>query len=300
MTDAKLSRAGNLENMTLKKKNFRGMSHHPFVARRSGRCIAMLVFSSFIIHLSSLPAHAQLLSRGNLFGPGAPPAMAGVEFGFGNHTQQGTLDCNCGAIFNGGTGSGFVGSLLFELPIDYTWAVGIKAGVDFKNFTTNTTLPENVVVELPNGDTAPVTMNMNRIGNLKATYLSIAPYGQYQFFRMGPFVQAGPDVGILMASSLTQQRQLISTSTTIAGQTVNNLTFTNGTTEETVPQTSTGFNSVRIGLLLSAGYNIQVSDRSVLSPLISYDLPLTASGNTNGSEWKIGSLYGTVELKFRL
>jgi hypothetical protein len=52
--------------------------------------------------------------------------------------------------------------------------------------------------------------------------------------------------------------------------------------------------------LLSAGYNIQVSERSVFSPLITYDFPLTATGNTGGSSWKIGSLYATAELKFRL
>ena len=250
--------------------------------------------------LFTKPAEAQLLSRGNLFGPGAPPPMVGVEIGFGSHTQQGTLDCNCGAVFSGGTGTGVLGSILFELPLDYTWAVGIKGGIDFKNFKTTTSLPENVVVDLPSGDTAPVTMVMNRIGNLKTTYLDLTPYAQYQFFRMGPFLQAGLGVGFLMASSLTQDRQLTSTTAIVNGQTVNNLTFTNGTTQESVPQTSTGFNSLRLGLLLSAGYNIQVSDRSIFSPLITYDLPLTSSGSTGGSAWRIGSLYATAELKFRL
>lgn len=254
-----------------------------------------------ILAIIALPAaHAQILSRGNLFGPGAPPPMAGVEIGFGQHTQQGTLDCNCGALFNGGTGTGVLGSLLFELPLDYEWAIGIKTGVDFKNFKTTTNLAEDVIVELPNGDTAPVNMVMTRIGQLKATYFDVAPYGQYQFFRMGPFVQAGLDIGFLISESLTQNRQLITTSAVIAGQNVNNLTFTNGTLEEPVSQTSTGFNSLRFGLLLSAGYNIQVSERSVFSPLLTYDFPLTATGNTNGSAWRIGSLYATAELKFRL
>ncbi|HET6401597.1 MAG TPA: hypothetical protein VFH95_09380 [Candidatus Kapabacteria bacterium] len=245
-------------------------------------------------------AHAQILSRGNLFGPGAPPPMVGVEIGFGQHAQQGTLDCNCGALFTGGTGTGLLGSVLFELPVNYEWAIGIKGGIDFKNFKTTTDLPENVIVELPNGDTAPVNMVMTRLGQLKATYFDVAPYGQYQFFRMGPFVQAGLDIGFLVSESLTQNRELITTSATIGGQTVNNLTFTNGTLEEPVPQTSTGFNSLRFGLLLSAGYNIQLSERSVFSPLLTYDFPLTATGNTNGSAWKIGSLYATAEIKFRL
>ena len=268
--------------------------------RCSSRGILHAALLAAAVALFARTSAAQILSRGDLFGPGAPPPMVGVEIGFGSHSQQGTLDCNCGALFSGGNGTGLLGSILFELPLDYTWAVGMKGGIDFKNFKTTTTLPENVIVELPSGDTAPVTMVMNRIGNLKTTYLDLTPYAQYQFFRMGPFLQAGLGIGLLMSSSLTQDRQLISTSATINGQTVNNLTFTNGTTQESVPQTSTGFNGLRLGLLLSAGYNIQVSDRSIFSPLITYDLPLTASGNTGGSAWRIGSLYATAELKFRL
>ncbi|HEX5316798.1 MAG TPA: hypothetical protein VFX22_09110 [Candidatus Kapabacteria bacterium] len=248
-------------------------------------------------------AHAQILSRGNLFGPGAPPPMVGVEIGFGEHSQQGNLLCDCGANFTTGTGTGLLGSLLFELPLDYEWAVGIKGGIDFKNFSTNANELEDVIVVPPNTsqlDTVP--MYVNRTGKVTATYLGFTPYVQYQFFRMGPFVQGGVDVGFLVSNNLTQDRQLLQTSvTTQSGLTLNNLTFANGTTSESIQEgANKNVNTLRLGLLLSAGYNIQVSERSVLSPLLTYDFPLTATGNTSASNWKIGSLYATAEIKFRL
>ncbi|SRR5581483_11388606 len=259
-------------------------------------------FAVAITLVLSGTANAQILSRGDLFGPGAPPPMAGVEVGFGNHTEQGQIDCNCGANFTGGTGTGLLGSIFFELPLDYEWAIGLKGGIDFKNLSTSATVYENVVVLPPDqSQTDTFPMYVTRNGKVKATYLNLAPYAQYQFFRMGPFLQAGIDVGFLLASSLTQSRQLITTSATLSnGTTVDNLTFTNGTLSEDVPQTSTGFTGLRLGVLLSAGYNIQVSERSVFAPLLTYDFPITTSGNTGGSAWKIGSLYGSVELKFKL
>jgi hypothetical protein len=268
------------------------------------RNIKRIALLSLLIAGAFAPAvKGQILSRGNLFGPGAPPPMVGIEIGLGQHTEQGNLACDCGANFSGGTGTGLLGNLLFELPLDYDWAIGVKAGIDFKNFSTTGIVNDVVIVEPANtSQYDTVSMNISRVGTIKATYLSFAPYVQYQFFRMGPFVQAGVDFGILIANNLTQDRQLIQNYVTPAGQpTIYNLTFTNGTNEEVIQNgTQTAVNTLRIGLLLSAGYNIAVSERSVFAPLLTYDFPVTSTGNTTLSNWKIGSLYFSGELKFRL
>ncbi len=237
------------------------------------------------------------------FGPGAPPPLAGIEIGIGQHAEIGTLDCDCGSSFKSGSGDGLVASLFFELPLDYSWAIGIKAGIDFKNFSTVAPATDLVVVAAPNSsqDTT-LPMNVSRTANIKTTYLDFAPYAQYQFFRMGPFVQAGLDFGFLIANSLSQTRQLpAGQSVTVGGVPLNNLTFTNGTLTETIQSGAVpGITSLRLGLLLSAGYNIQVLERSVFSPLITYDFPLTAAGNTGGSPWRIATLYASALLKFQL
>ena len=228
----------------------------------------------------------------------------GIEIGVGQHSEMGTADCDCGSQFTGGTGTGLIGSLFFELPLDYEWAIGVKAGIDFKNFSTTSNVSQVVVVVPPSGSNPDTTaLPVNLVANIKTTYLDFAPYVQYQFFRMGPFVQAGLGFDFLMSSSLIQNRQLPEGTSVPAmngNPAVNNVTFTNGTLTEVIQNGSTSVSSLRLGLLLSAGYNIQVSERSIFSPLITYDFPLTIAGNTNGSNWRIGSLYASALLKFQL
>jgi len=250
-------------------------------------------------------ASAQILSRGDLFGPGAPPPMAGVMVALGQHSQQGTFNANCGCTFENGSGSGFLGMAFFELPLDYEWAVGLMVGPDFKKYSTNSLLSENAVVQTIQNSKEVVdtlSLQVQRVGDIKATYLSFLPYVQYQFFRMGPFLQGGINVGYLMSSHFQQTRELINDSGVLSdGTRVENLRFTNGTkTESLQEQKIADVNKIRLGLVISAGYNLAVSERSVFSPLLSYDFPLTTISNTNAQNWKIGSLYASAMIKFKL
>lgn len=249
-------------------------------------------------------SHAQILSRGDLFGPGAPPPMIGVEAAFGKHAQQGTFSANCGCTFENGSGAGFMGAAFFELPINYEWAIGLKLGADWKNTLSTANVLEQAIVQgVVSGTLDTIAaMSLDRISAVSTTYFNVLPYAQYQFFRMGPFVQAGLQVGFLMSNHFTQQRELTQTSfTTISGGHIDNLRFQNGTVDATIDDTLiSGVSGMRLGLVLSAGYNVQVSERSVFAPMVSYDFPLTAIRTTNASGWKIASLYASAELKFRL
>ena len=245
---------------------------------------------------------AQILSTGDVLGPGAPPSMIGIEVGFGKHQQQGTYGASCGCLFQDGTGSGFLGSLVFELPINYEWVLGIKGGIDFKNTTSTTILNETAIVNntATQSDTI-ASMPISRIGNAKTTYVTLSPFIQYQFFRMGPFLQMGPTFGLLVANHFTQTRQLLSDQAIVGGQTFSNLRFVNGTLEETVDDGPIdNISNLRVGLLLSAGYNVVVSERSVFTPMLTYDYPLTSLRSTAATGWKIGSLYASAVLKFLL
>ena len=264
--------------------------------------LAAALFSAVLFGVSHT-AEAQFLSRGNVFGPGAPPPLAGIELGFGNHSQQGSYNADCGCTFTNGTGTGLVLSLVFELPLSYEWAVGVKGGIDFRNTTSEQGVKDVAVVSAANGtvDTL-MSVPINRVGAVKTTYFALTPYLQYQFFRMGPFVQVGPSFGFLVANKFTQTRQLLQTTATINGKDYPNLRFqSNGTTEEVVQDGAiTDVNGLRLGLGVSAGYNVSVSERSILTPQLTYDLPLSTIRSTNATDWKIGSLYASAVLKFKL
>src|SRR4051812_43268063 len=96
-----------------------------------------IVCLGLLIAMFACPLQAQILSRGDLFGPGAPPPMIGVELGLGLHSQTGAFQADCGCTFPDGSGSGFLGGLLFELPVSYQWTFGIGLKFDLKNYKTS-------------------------------------------------------------------------------------------------------------------------------------------------------------------
>jgi hypothetical protein len=254
----------------------------------------------------AVPAHSQILSRGDLFGPGAPPPMLGAELGFGSHKQMGVFMAACSCEFESGSGSGMLLNALFELPLDYDWVIGIKTGVDFKSTKSVTPKEEASVIRFPAAQDSLTTgtIRFNREGNVSATYLQIAPFVKYQFFRMGPFVQAGAGIGIMLGSNFTHHRVLTSSSATLSdGSQLRNIRFENGTDEETLEDGKIADAlGTRISALLTAGYDIQVSERSVIAPMLTYEMPFSTireNGNL-ANDWKISSLFFTVALKFKL
>src|SRR5687768_15792398 len=97
---------------------------------------ALLIGMVALLGMSAVPGSAQILSRGDFFGPGALPPTAGIELGLGLHREQGNFQAICNCTFEDGTGSGLLAALTFNLPLDYDWAIGLKAGIDFKGFAT--------------------------------------------------------------------------------------------------------------------------------------------------------------------
>jgi hypothetical protein len=292
-----------VKQMTSKSSGYRSEGS---VFLKAACAITMFAFVTFF----SNGAHAQLLSHGDLFGPGAPPPMVGVELGFGNHQQQGMFQAACKCEFDQGTGTGFMGSLMFELPLSYEWVVGFKGGIDFKNTTGTVAVNDVATIQFQKNDSvATGVIGFNRIGVNKITYLSLTPFVQYQFFRLGPFVQVGVDVELAMSSHFTHTRELTTSNVTeydangnVVG-TLNNVRFTNGTMDETLQDgTITDLNSLQLGALLTVGYDISLNERSVVAPMISYEFPFTlmrANGDL-ANNWKISTLYASIGLKYKL
>jgi hypothetical protein len=258
---------------------------------------AMLCFGLFATN-----ANAQIISHGDLFGPGAPPPQFGVELGLASHHQAGTYLAACDCEFVGGTGTGFIGNIFFELPLNYEWVIGLKAGINFMNTSSRTSIREQAFILYQGGSDSEGTVTFDRVGDIKTTYLTFTPFVKYQFFRLGPFVQAGLGVGLLMSNHFTHHRELTSSTATLDnGSVVNNLRFANGTMEETLEDGPiTDVKSLRLGLQIGAGYDISVNDHAVIAPTFTYDLPLSTVRDTRSTGWKISSLYGTIALKYKL
>lgn len=253
---------------------------------------------------------AQILSRGDLFGPGALPPTFGVELGLGLHREEGNFQAICECTFEDGKGSGLLGALTFNLPLDYEWSIGIKAGIDFKNFATTAQVVDVTSIRYAQNDSvAQGRIRYQRNGDIAATYFTVAPAVKYQFFRGGPFVQAAAGISFLMSSKFTHTRELMTTSAELldpqlnpTGQVVTDVTFQKtGTREETLEDGEIpNIKGLRLGILLTGGYDIPISDKAIFSPMLTYDFPLSTVRDDMAENWKISTLLLSVGLKYLL
>lgn len=249
-------------------------------------------------------AQGQILSRGDLFGPGAPPARAGVELGVGLNRQEGTFLAACNCEFADGKGTGFIANLVFELPLSYDWAISFKAGINAMSTASDVVIVDNATIRYEPGDSiASVKIKFNRHGDVSATYLTFIPGVKYQFFRGGPFIQLGAGIGILMSSKFTHTRQLSSSTAILEdGSTIEGVTFETGTLEETLEEGEIkDVEKLRLSAIIAGGYDIPLSDKALISPMIGYDFPFnTIRSDATATDWKISSLQLMVGLKYIL
>lgn len=239
-------------------------------------------------------AQAQLLSRGDLFGPGALPPMLSIEGGFGMHSEQGSYQAECDCEFKDQRGNGFLGNIMYELPLDYTWVIGVKGGIDFKKNKGSVLLREEAVIrDEANGDSLYLdTRTFDRVGEISANYIGFSPFIKYQFARIGPFIQAGPIFQFLVGSHYLHKRVLYSAS---------GITFSNGSNEETlVDGPIEGAKSFRFAAQITAGYDVEISEQSLLAPMVTFEIPFTTIRDDLASNWKIQSLFASVAVKFRM
>jgi hypothetical protein len=253
-------------------------------------------------------ADAQLFSRGDLFGPGALPPMFSIEAGFAQHVQSGTFDCDCGARFEGQSANGFLANLMYELPLDYSWVIGLKGGIDFKGLKGSKLTKEDMVVTFADtGDSLAVRngADFDRTDVVDLTYVGFTPFLKYQFQRVGAFVQMGPNIQFLVSSHILHRRELIAPYTIDRGTTeqpdIVPIKFNNGERFEILQDEElTTANGTRISLQITGGYDFELSDHSLISPMITYELPFTTVRDDLADNWKITTLYGSVAIKFRL
>ena len=209
----------------------------------------------------------------------------GVELGGGRHLQRGSFTAPCGCTFSGGVGDGFMGALYFELPALPGLSAGVKAGVDYKQFTSAHSWTTGQTYRIDSNQIGSITLEDN--ADIRTTYLILEPYARYRLFSTPAFLQVGAGISYLASSHFYQFRQL-----------PNGMLFTNGSSTQVVEDGSVqDIRSMRYSAILSAGYDISLLGMTV-APMITYDLPLTDIRAVNANGWRIASLYGSVAFRF--
>ncbi|HET6401249.1 MAG TPA: hypothetical protein VFH95_07595 [Candidatus Kapabacteria bacterium] len=102
----------------------------------------------------------------------SPGPSIGIEGGLGQYTQVGWMVSSYGHLSPNGNGTGFTGSLFFDLPISRDFYAGLKAGLDFVNTPPRT--PPGFDISTGVVDAEKLTLlNSNHTSNIK---FCILPY----------------------------------------------------------------------------------------------------------------------------
>ena len=215
-------------------------------------------------------------------------ASSGIEAGVAQNTQQGTLTCSCGSHYSGGDGIGWEFNGFVQLPVSRNFSLGLKTGFDRK------------VIKSGIGERSIDTMVYNSGG--RDTVIEIDDNVSYQvsesFFRFQPFIQnnignlfiqVGAGVAVLLSNNYSELRQL--------KYAPSNLTFTNGTTTETVGSgTLDDLNTWQLSAFGSIGYTFSFGAIG-MAPEVTYEVPIS-NASSFSTTWKISSIYGGIAIIF--
>jgi len=235
----------------------------------------------------------------------APAQTLGFEGGYSRNSQMGKLDGGCGCEeFSDGAGDGMVFAVSFSMPLMPSVQIGGFFGIDSRKIKMSRQSSEFMVFQTVENskeimDTS--TLPMRRDAEVTTSYLTIAPTITYCPLEVGPFLRVAPAVSLLVSDHIQETRTLTSNSAKLRdGTAVNNLRFTNGTTEEKLQDAPIKeAHSVRYSLNLGAGYDISFGNIAI-SPMVIYDYPLNTISDKNAEDFKISSVYGVVGLKLKL
>ena len=228
----------------------------------------------------------------------------GAEGGWMRNIQSGSfVTCGCPISYDEGKGNSGAAVIFIQLELSNYISLGSSFGVEriyttgSKNSNDNFNLIYSIdSIRIGN---FPVT----RIADVSVTYISFVPYIKIAPFGKGFFFLGAPEFGYLTSSHLSDTRSLNSTITLQNGETLSKVRFQNGSSTETLQDSSIpSANKLRIAALFSIGYDIPILDNFSLMPQANYNLALTnvSSDPKTNIGWKISSWALMLGVRYKL
>jgi hypothetical protein len=244
-----------------------------------------------------LPIYGQNLA--NPLIPQAPPLKSelGLFVGLGQNIELGTFyTTGCPCQFDGGTGLDFLIGALYEHELEPKIRYGIAVGYNLK--TLNSSFQEREEIGFWNqtasdSEHVPIWFRYRTQSNF--SYIPVIPFLKWQPSKLF-FLKLGLDVSFLASSHMTHTKEVLDQTATLSdGQTVSVMfkdSLNNGATVETLyDKNFPSPNSIIWSLEPSLGFNIPLSKKIFLSPVLQFSIPLsTVATNGNGfkfSAWRI-------------
>jgi len=190
----------------------------------------------------------------------SPGPSIGIEGGLGQYTQVGWMVSSYGHLSPNGNGTGFTGSLFFDLPISRDFYAGLKAGLDFVNTPPRTP---------PGFDISTGVVDAEKL-----TLLKFEPYIQYQILHSSLFIQGGVGISDPLSIVITE----------VYGGASG--TFTNNN------------KALLFSGMIAVGYNFDVSSFTI-APIVTYDHFININ-QIEDYNWNFNSIKYALGVKYNL
>jgi hypothetical protein len=227
--------------------------------------------------------------------PQAPPLKSelGLFIGLGQNVELGSFNTSgCPCEFEGGTGLDFIIGALYEHEIVPAIRYGIAVGYNPKSLTS-TFREREMVGFMPKGasdsEYVPIWFRYRTQSNF--SYFPVIPYLKWQPSKI-MFLKLGLDASFLVSSHLTHTKEVLDNTATLSTGEIVSVSFADGTNTHTLADGKfPSPNSMVWSLEPSLGFNIQLSKKIFLSPVLQFSIPLsTVADYGNGfkfSAWRI-------------
>ncbi len=260
------------------------------------------------VALISIPTFSQEESLSSPIDPSKYPKQKEIGFmiGPGVNFQSGSFFSSCPCEFEGGSGFGFTFGPNYERDVFTATKIGAAILFDFSSIAASYVEIEDIEARSQTSDYSEVIpISIENTADAAFFSVGILPYFKWEplhFF----FVRGGLHVSYLATSNLKHTQTLLQNTVVLSNKEIGvvKLLDDNGNpapdNELVIEDVDfPELNPLRIGFVPALGFNARVSERLFVSPVVSYEYPLT-NVSDQGDNFKINSLRFFLELRYAI
>lgn len=218
---------------------------------------------------------------------------SGLFFGLGMNYELGSyLTSVCKCEFEDGIGKDYLLGVFYEKEIANPISFGVAFGLNLKTLISSYINIETLVFSTNSSDkkeTIPVRFRYKAETNF--TYLPLIPYIKWQPYKI-IFFRLGLNTSLLFYSNLKNTKEIIDSTVKLNTGEIVPISFSNGSNVLTIENNNfTGIKSILFFMEPSVGFNINIYNNLIFSPIYQLSLPLTKIDNSEDNfkiiNWKI-------------
>lgn len=261
-------------------------------------CTASMLLSHPVAFAQSIPLDESPIDYRER--PGSKGYLS-VFVGPSFNQQLGSFSSRCDCIFDGGGGNGLVLGAAGAYSLGSSWALGVRALYEDRQFTAAYREYETVEFVPQTGRSFVTPVLFRHQADVTTSLLSISPYIEFTPARW-LVLQAGISPSFVLSSNTRHTKELLqSVVRDDLGTEYRVGLGDDGLSRSSVveDETTQDYSSFVFSSFVSAGFVFNLSSRLALHPLLVYSLPLSSWSSADPS-WSVSSVQLLFGIRYSL